>query len=48
MKCAPINWENIEEMITSDKIETFKPIITRIDKDAIESMKNENIGDTNG
>ena len=48
MKCAPINWENIEEMITSDKIETFKPIITRIDKDAIESMKNENIGDING
>ena len=48
MKCAPINWENIEEIITSDKIETFEPIITRIDKDAIESMKNENIGDTNG
>ena len=48
MRCAPINWENIEEIITSDKIETFEPIITRIDKDAIESMKNENIGDTNG
>ena len=48
MRCAPINWENIEELITSNKIETFKPIITRIDKDAIESMKNENIGDTNG
>ena len=48
MRCAPINWENIEELITSDKIETFEPIITRIDKDAIESMKNENIGDTNG
>ena len=47
MKCAPINWENIEEIITSDKIETFEPIITRIDKDAIESMKNENIGDIN-
>ena len=48
MKCIPINWENIEELITSNKIETFKPIITRIDKDAIESMKNENIGDING
>ena len=48
MRCTPINWENIEELITSNKIETFKPIITRIDKDAIESMKNENIGDING
>ena len=28
MRCASINWENIEEIITSDKIETFEPIIT--------------------
>ena len=41
MQCEPINWENIKDSILSKKIQEFKPIITRIDKDSLEGMINE-------
>ena len=41
MQCEPINWENIKDLILSKKIQEFKPIITRIDKDSLEGMINE-------
>lgn len=41
MQCEPINWENIKDLILSKKIQKFKPIITRIDKDSLEGMINE-------
>ena len=41
MQCDPINWENIKDSILSKKIQEFKPIITRIDKDSLEGMINE-------
>ena len=41
MQCEPINWENIKDSILSKKIQDFKPIITRIDKDSLEGMINE-------
>jgi len=41
MQCEPINWENIKDSILSKKIQEFKPIITRIDKDSLERMINE-------
>ncbi len=41
MQCEPINWENIKDLVLSKKIQEFKPIITRIDKDSLEGMINE-------
>ena len=41
MQCEPINWENIKDSILSKKIQEFKPIITRIDKDSLEGMINK-------
>jgi len=41
LRCTPIDWYNIDQLIFEEKIETFKPIITRIDEKSIEIIKSE-------
>ena len=41
LRCSPIDWYNIDQLIFEEKIETFKPIITRIDEKSIEIIKSE-------
>ena len=41
LRCTPIDWYNIDQLILEKKIETFKPIITRIDEKSIEIIKTE-------
>jgi len=41
LRCTPIDWYNIDQLISEGKIETFKPIITRIDEKSIEIIKSE-------
>ena len=41
LKCDAINWKNIHDLQLSKDIMNFEPIITRIEEDAIESMKKE-------
>ncbi len=41
LRCPPIDWYNIDQLILEEKIETFKPIITRIDEKSIEIIKTE-------
>lgn len=41
LKCSPIDWYNIDQLILEKKIEPFKPIITRIDEKSIEIIKAE-------
>tara|TARA_B100000686_G_scaffold192031_1_gene198644 strand:+ start:205 stop:1839 length:1635 start_codon:yes stop_codon:yes gene_type:complete len=39
--CGSIDWENIESLQLSKKIEKFKPIIKRIEQESIDKMKEE-------
>ena len=41
LRCSPIDWYNVDQLILEGKIETFKPIITRIDEKSIEIIKTE-------
>ena len=41
LRCSPIDWYNIDQLILEEKIETFKPLITRIDEKSIEIIKTE-------
>ena len=41
LRCSPIDWYNVDQLILEGKIETFKPIITRIDEKSIEIIKSE-------
>ena len=38
----PLSYKNISDMILDHKINTFEPLITRINKESIEKMKDEN------
>ena len=42
--CEPIDWENIENLQLSKKIQKFKPIIRRIEKESIDKMREESNG----
>ena len=41
LRCPPIDWYNIDQLILEKEIEPFKPIITRIDEKSIEIIKTE-------
>jgi len=45
LKCEVLTWGNIASCLLAHKINTFEPLITRINKESIEKMKDENIKD---
>ena len=45
LSCDPVNWGNIDTIMLEKEINKFEPIITRINNDAIDSMKNQNKGE---
>ena len=42
LNCDSITWSNIDNQLTDHKINAFVPLITRINKESIEKMKEEN------
>ncbi len=42
LNCDSITWSNIDNQLTDQKINAFVPLITRINKESIEKMKEEN------
>ena len=42
LNADPLSYQNISDMILDHKINTFEPLITRINKESIEKMKDEN------
>ena len=48
LSCDPVNWGNIDTIMLEKEINKFEPIITRINNDDIDSMKNQNKGENNG
>ena len=42
LNCGSITWSNIDNQLTDHKINAFVPLITRINKESIEKMKEEN------
>jgi len=42
LNCNPITWSNIDNQLKDHKINAFVPLITRINKESIEKMKEEN------
>ena len=44
LQCESLSWENIDNQLTSKKIDKFEPIINRIDSESIESMRAESGG----
>ena len=45
LSCDPVNWGNIDTIMLEKEINKFEPIITRINNDDIDSMKNQNKGE---
>ena len=45
LSCDPVNWENIDKIMLEKEINKFELIITRINNDDIDSMKNQNKGE---
>ena len=45
LSCDPVNWGNIDVIMLEKEINKFEPIITRINNDDIDSMKNQNKGE---
>jgi len=45
LNCKELTWDSIQNCILSQKINVFEPLITRINKESIEKMKDENIKD---
>ena len=45
LSCDPVNWGNIDAIMLEKEINKFEPIITRINNDDIDSMKNQNKGE---
>jgi methionyl-tRNA synthetase len=43
LNCESISWSNIDNCLKKHKINAFEPLITRINKESIEKMKDENI-----
>ena len=43
LNCEPITWGNIDNCLKKHKINAFEPLITRINKESIEKMKDENM-----
>ncbi len=42
LNCDSITWSNIDNQLKNHKINAFEPLITRINKESIEKMKEEN------
>tara|TARA_B100001173_G_scaffold294836_1_gene289083 strand:- start:418 stop:1170 length:753 start_codon:yes stop_codon:yes gene_type:complete len=43
LNCESISWSNIDNCLKKHKINAFEPLITRINKESIEKMKDENM-----
>ena len=46
LNCDSITWSNIDNQLKNHKINAFEPLITRINKESIEKMKEENNKET--
>ena len=46
LNCDSITWSNIDNQLKKHKINAFKVLITRINKESIEKMKEENNKET--
>jgi len=42
LNCDSMNWANLDNCLKNHKINAFEPLITRINKESIEKMKDEN------
>lgn len=42
LNCESLNWNNIDNHLLNKKINTFEPLLTRINTESIEKMKEEN------
>ena len=42
LNCDSMNWTNLDNCLKNHKINAFEPLITRINKESIEKMKDEN------
>ena len=45
LNCKELTWDSIESCLLAHKINAFEPLITRINKESIEKMKDENTKD---
>ena len=45
--CESMNWKNLDTLLVNKDISKFRPIITRINDDDLDSMKNKNKGENN-
>ena len=43
LNCEPITWGTVDNCLKKHKINAFEPLITRINKESIEKMKDENM-----
>ena len=43
LNCNSITWSNIDNQLKNHKINAFEPLITRINKESIEKMKDDNM-----
>ncbi len=42
LNCRELTWSNVDNCLLAHKIDAFEPLITRINKESIEKMKDEN------